>query len=257
MRWSFTLLLTTGSLIILDRILGLIPSDFARTFFLGIPRVLAQYPIAALYILFYLSLLSFAGYVYQAHRTQTEHPPTKRSSRPRATPELVAGVALSSLTSIIFVFALAGANGNIPKQALLWLLFAIAAGLLMQLPARSTVADAVRIAVWPAGGLFVYTLALLILAYFVGGDFVVSGGKTQVDAKELAKYGAIGFGVALAAVPAIVAASIARDKIFSLVASAASLSPEVLERLKTNLSSMVAILVFIGAVVLGYGLRTE
>ena len=254
MRASFTVLLTTGSLIVIDRLLGLLP-DMGYRYFLGIPTEFAKYPSALLYLLFYTSLLAFCSSAYRVLSVRievTEPSATKTPSGPA--PELVAGIALSSLTSIIFVFALAGANGDIPKQSLIWFLFVVVAGLLINQPSAGAISQTLLYAVWPASTMFVYTVALLLLAYYMKGKFVVSGGETSIDGAALVKFGAVGFVVSLVAFPAIAAASIARDRIFELVRGATNLSPSKLKRLKGNVSAVLAICGLLASAVIGYAL---
>ena len=251
MRISFTVLLTTGSLIIIQRLLGLIP-NYGHRYFLGIPSEFAEYPSAVLWVTFYGSLVAFCASVYRAlSQSNLVSEGVSRPKSTKASPELIAGIALSSLTSIIFVFAMAGAHGQIPKQALLWFLFTIVAGLLINQPTRTPLKKTFLYAAWPAAALFVYTLGLLVLAYFIAGSFVVSGGQQEITLTSIAKFGSLGFAVALAALPAIAAASLARDTIFSLVRGATELETAKLERLRANISAAIAILILLASAILG------
>ena len=75
--------------------------------------------------------------------------------------------------------------------------------------------------------------------------------------EDVVKYGAIGFAVGIAAVPAIVAASLARDRVFELVSVTAKLSPDALTKLKGNVSLILGILAILAAAILGHGFTRE
>lgn len=256
MRWSFNLLFTSGLLIVVDRLLKFIPS--LGSGFLGIPGSLSQYPAAIVYLVFYSSLLAFANAVYV--RLSGTNPSLDAGSVGRKTkgndPNLVAGVALSAFCSILFVVVLAAHKGDIPKQSVGWLLFVLVSGLLINPKTRISLLRRVALSSIPALAFCLYTLGFLTLAYLVGGDFVVSG-PDQINNDDVVKYGLIGLAVGLAAIPAIVAASLARDQVFELVMATSRISPDALNKLKGNISLILGILAIIAVAILGHGVTGE
>lgn len=255
MRWSYTMLLTTGLLIVVDRLLGFIPTMYG---FLGIPGQLSQYPAKLVYFLFYVSLLAFATSIYRRTTEADSKVSASRVTKARRNdPNLTAGVALSAFSSILFVIVLAAHKGDVPKQAIGWLLFVLIAGLLISSKSKLSLSTRTGLACIPAFAFFLYTLGFLILAFYVGGDFVISGPTERMTMEDVVKYGAIGFAVGIAAVPAIVAASLARDRVFELVSVTAKLSPDALTKLKGNVSLILGILAILAAAILGHGFTRE
>ena len=257
MRWSYTLLLTSGLMIVVDRILKFIPT--VGYGFLGIPGQLSQYPANIVYFVFYASLLAFVNATYGKLSTATRTFDAATSDQKDKSPDpgLIAGVALSAFCSILFVIVLAAHKGDIPKQSVGWLLFVLISGLLIN--SKSPISFSARIALSsiPALAFFLYTLGFLALAYILGGDFVISGPTEKMTMDDVVKYGLVGFAIGFAAIPAIVAASLARDQVFVIVTATSKLSPEVLTRLKGNISLILGILTIIGVAILGHGLTQE
>ena len=257
MRWSYTLLLTSGLLIVVDRILKFIPAMGYG--FLGIPGSLSQYPSNMVYLIFYVSLLAFvnASYLKLSGMHSTVDAGFSDRKIERSDPSLIAGVALSAFCSILFVIVLAAHNGDIPKQAVGWLLFVLISGLLINSKFSMSLPRRVALSSIPAFAFFLYTLGLLALAYILGGNFVISGPAEKMTMDDVTKYGLVGFAIALANIPAIVAASVARDQFFGLVTATSQLSPEVLSKLKGNISLILGILSIIGVAILGHGVTRE
>ena len=257
MRWSYTLLLSSGLLIVVDRLLKLIPATGYS--FLGIPEQLSRYPSAIVYLVFYISLLGFVSAVYVTVTSGARGERSTQSARKsrRVDPNLIAGVALSAFCSILFVIALAAHNGDIPKQSVGWLLFVLISGLLINSKYKISLPLRIGLSSIPALAFFLYTLGFLTLAYLLGGDFVISGPAEKMTMNDVVKYGLIGLAVGGAAIPAIVAASLARDQIFGVVVATSKLSPDTLTKLKGNLSLILGILAILAVAILGHGFARE
>lgn len=218
--------------------------------FLGIPYPLGQYPFSICLVAYYASLLGFCSQIYVAVRRGGMNQTSIAKVDEQLSPGQVAGIAVSSLLSILFVFAIAAQEKNVLRAALVYFLFLLTCGLLIE-PSPKSIWRTILYSIWPASFFLLFSLALLALVELIGSSFVISGGKGDVSRELMVRLGAVSVGMALFAIPTIAAASVGRRLVFDLVLSFSRASPEVLAQLKQNLSIALAMLALLATAILG------
>ena len=200
--------------------------------------------------MYYASLLVFCSQAYNVLRQGVFTPPPPTKADEKLSPGQIAGIAVSSLLSILFVFAIAAQGKNVPRAALVYFLFLLTCGLLIE-PCAKSIRKTILYSIWPASFFLAISLALLALMGVIGSSFVISGGSGDIGRELMIRLGAVSVGMALFAVPTIAAASVGRRLMFDLVLSFSRASPEALGQLKQNLSIALAMLALLATAILG------